>query len=629
VPDPILLRALVEVPAIIAVVRGREHTYEFTNKAYCEVCGFTEAPLGQPWGASITIVDHDRIRALLDRVFTSGEAYRATEFSLRLTRGAEAEVVTAYFDFLFQPLRDDQGAVDGILIHATDVTAHAEERARAEIQREQIIRQREALRVSENHFRRIVESNMCAMAFWDARGAITDANEAFLQLIGASREDVLEGRVDWLKMTPPEFMDVERRAHQELAERGVCTPFEKAYIRTDGTRVPILIGGALFRAPEGSPEAQGGVTFALDITERKKMEASLRETQKLESLGLLAGGVAHDFNNLLTGILANASLAQVESPHPALDDIVKATQRAAALSRQLLAYAGTSSMQPVSLDLSAHVREIAELIRAAVPRKVAVQLDLEPSLPPAKVDPTQFQQVIMNLLINGAEAIPESGGIVKIATKADDQGVSVEISDTGSGMDEAMRSQIFDPFFSTKGKGRGLGLAAVRGIVRAHRGTLTIESTPGQGTTFRIRFPATGTPVPALRRKEEWESFRGRGPVLVVDDEANLRRSASRILEHLGYEVEEAADGWAAIAAYERRANEFAFVLLDLTMPGLGGLEVLRALRRIRADAPVVISSGFSEDNVSSQVDDASVGFLSKPYSVEDLVREIRRVTRV
>jgi two-component system, cell cycle sensor histidine kinase and response regulator CckA len=383
--------------------------------------------------------------------------------------------------------------------------------------------------------------------------------------------------------------------------------------------------------------------------ERRELEEQLRRAQKLESLGLLAGGVAHDFNNLLTGILGNASLvlelAQLEpATRGMLQDIVRASERAADLTRQLLAYAGKGKFVIERVDASAVVRDISELIRASVPRTVELSLDLQSELPSLEGDPTQIQQLVMNLILNAVEATGERPGAVRVQTGVRDilesepvtrfrpdppapgRYLTIEVADDGCGMSEAVKAQIFDPFFTTKFTGRGLGLAAALGIVRSHKGAIAVESTEGTGSNFTVVLPAmamAGAPkLPASAARPGVET--GVGAVLVVDDEEVVRRAARAALEHFGYTVFEAADGRDGADLFSRLHDRISAVLLDLTMPHMDGYEVWRYIRRIRPDMSVVISSGFEETDAMRQfTEDPALLFLQKPFTAAALGRKM------
>jgi PAS domain S-box-containing protein len=384
-------------------------------------------------------------------------------------------------------------------------------------------------------------------------------------------------------------------------------------------------------------------------------EAKSQHVQKLESIGVLAGGIAHDFNNLLHVVLGNADIALSHLPkntaaREPLEEVVRATLRAADLTRQLLAYSGKGAFIIRHLDLSSEVREMATLLRTAISKQAVLAWELAPDLPAVSADPTQVRQIVMNLITNASDALGEEGGTITLRTgvvhsrelKDDRFGaprrgeggkaaygsyVYLEIADTGVGMIPDTLNRIFDPFFSTKFTGRGLGLAAVMGIVRAHNGLIRIRTEPGQGTSFRVLFP----PVPGRARQEEEPSsvrsgWRGSGTILVVDDEEGVREVAERMLQEIGYCTIAAQDGRQALDLLEHTEDEITGILLDLSMPHMGGQETLLRLRATHPDLPVVMMSGYTEEVVAEQLRESSpnTSFLQKPFVAEDLVTAFR-----
>jgi CheY-like chemotaxis protein len=377
--------------------------------------------------------------------------------------------------------------------------------------------------------------------------------------------------------------------------------------------------------------------------ERRQLEEQLRQAQKLESLGLLAGGVAHDFNNLLTGILGNASLVLeiLSPPEPErsmLEDVVRASERAAELTRQLLAYAGKGKFVVHPVHMSEIVREISQLVRSSIPRQVELRMDLPAELPLVEADPSQMQQLVMNLVINAAEAIGDRVGLVEVTTSvlrpADGKGVLVclRVHDTGCGMDESTKSQIFDPFYTTKFTGRGLGLAAVQGIVRSHNGSIEVKSRPGQGSTFEVLLPAMEryaglwhAPAPP----KSPSALAGGGVVLVVDDEEIVRRTATATLQRYGYSVVEAENGREAVALFEKMKDIVELVLLDLTMPVMSGEEAYRQMKAMRPTLPVIVSSGYDEVEAARRFGaEGLTDFIQKPYVSQHLADKVKSVIR-
>jgi signal transduction histidine kinase/CheY-like chemotaxis protein len=386
------------------------------------------------------------------------------------------------------------------------------------------------------------------------------------------------------------------------------------------------------------------------LEEKKLSDEKLMEKQKLASLGVLAGGVAHDFNNLLTGILGNASLAveMLPATSPAqrmLKDVVDASERAGHMTRQLLAYAGKGRFVVQPLHLSDSVRDINHLIQSSIPKNALVKLDLEAELPCIEADATQIQQLVMNLVINAAESIPEDReGTVLVTTRTQEvdqtyieqtlspgeivpgEYVALAVHDTGAGMDRATLQRIFDPFFTTKFTGRGLGLAAVIGIVRGHKAALKVYSTPGQGSTFKILFPAMEDGRKPAQVKNTIAAKPGlrSGAVLVIDDEEVVRRTAKATLERGGYDIVLAENGAEGVQLFQTLANKISAVLLDLTMPGIGGEETLRQIQAIRPEVKVILSSGYNEAEVVRKFTGKGLaGFLQKPYTSVALVEKV------
>lgn len=384
--------------------------------------------------------------------------------------------------------------------------------------------------------------------------------------------------------------------------------------------------------------------------ERERLEAQVQQAQKLESLGVLAGGIAHDFNNLLTGILGYADLTLMklaeDSPvRRGLQEIKGAAERAADLSRQMLAYSGKGSFIIEPISLNDVVMEMGNLLEVTISKRARIEYGLTDDLPLVVADATQVRQGIMNLITNAAEALRDGQGVITISSGVaecdrsflsecylDEQlpegrYVFLDVRDTGCGMDGDTLQKIFDPFFTTKFTGRGLGLAATLGIVRGHKGAIHVESAPGEGTRFRVLLPMAGDEAQLeASRHAGVDDWNGTGTVLLVDDEKTVRDVGTRMLEQAGLTVVTASDGLEAIDVYRGRAREIGCVVLDLTMPRMSGEETLRELRRIRNDVPVVISSGYNEQEVVGRFEGQGIaGFVQKPYLVSRLVSQVGR----
>jgi PAS domain S-box-containing protein len=509
------------------------------------------------------------------------------------------------------------------------------------------------LRESEERYRRLTDNAFDLIMEVDSKGRLLYASPNHRAVLGYE-PDELTGRIAFELVHPDERQEVTRAFQMLLVsnwEREVVTRIR----HKDGRWCWFEYSGNAYQAPTGEMRA---VIISRDITERQqaqvqqeKLEAQMQQTQKLESLGVLAGGIAHDFNNLLVPILGNARLAESElapdSPvSPFVERIATAALRTSELTNQLLAYAGRGTLTARPLDVCELLREMGELFHTAISRKVELRYKLPDALPLIEGDAAQLRQVVLNLIINASEAIGDEPGVVTIGAgtiEADraclgqtylgpelPEGsyIYLDIRDSGCGMDEETRSKIFDPFFTTKFTGRGLGLAALLGIVRAHRGAVRVESEPGRGTRFRLLFPCLSGSAAAIEktiaRPREW---RGSGTVLVVDDEEAVRDLLGHVLPKCGLSVIMANDGREAVERFREHALKIAAVLLDLTMPGIGGVEAFVEMRKIRPDARIILSSGYSAVDVAARFEGQEVdGFLQKPYEPEALIQKLREL---
>ena len=394
------------------------------------------------------------------------------------------------------------------------------------------------------------------------------------------------------------------------------------------------------------------MTELVEAQKEKEINLSKMEhVQRLESLGVLAGGIAHDFNNILTAIMGNVALASHQLPEtsPAntyIEQITQASQKAANLCKQMLAYSGKGKFVVKPINLSELVDELSQLLKVTIAKNVVLRLDLSKQLPPIDADVTQMQQVIMNLVINAAEAIGQNSGSISIATgvtsidKAylaetfidedleEGQYIYLEVSDTGCGMDEETHAKIFEPFFTTKFTGRGLGMAAILGIVRGHKGAIKSYSELNKGTTFKVFFPRSKeASVPISLDEKIKESWHSQGVVLVIDDEETIREVAVSMLKDMGLEALTAADGIEGVEIFKHHHEDIDAVLLDMTMPRMGGEDTFSALRRIDPDVKVILSSGYNEQDATNRFAGKGLaGFLQKPYTPEQLATQLAKI---
>jgi len=582
-------------------------------------------------------VPHWDFRSLMDRVHPDDRRPVSDQLRGILTRGqAEIEFRIVWPDdslhWLWARARCHRNA-DGKPAHISAVVADV---TRRKVDEENLREQAQLLDLAHDA---IVSLDLAdAIQFW-SYGAERTYGYQRSEALGCKSYELLH--TDY----PASLDEIRAKVAAEGHWEGQLTQ-----VRKDGTSIKVSSRWAARRSASG--QIQGTLQINTDVTERLRIEEQLRDTQKLESLGVLAGGVAHDFNNLLTGILGNASLAldSVPEANPQrqfLEEVMRASERAADLTRQLLAYAGKGRFIMRTVDLSSVVRNIGGLIQSSIPKSVQLRLQLQSRLPGIDADPGQLQQIVMNLVINGAEAVGQEGGSVLVVTSVQQVDrayiatmstagellrpgayVMLEVHDTGSGMSEETMARMFDPFFTTKFAGRGLGLSAVLGIVRAHKGAIKVYSKPEQGTTVKVLLPASTDPVAEAPATFSGD-LSGTGTILVVDDEDVVRQIASNTLRHYGYEVVLAGNGLEAVECYRGQADGFALVLLDLTMPVMSGEETLAHLQTLNPTVRVLLTSGYSEVEAVERFSGKGLaGFIQKPYTAAALAEKVKALIR-
>ena len=591
------------------------------NRRWFEFTGTTPEQM-EGWGWKV-VHDPSILPIVMERWSASIATGKAFEMEFPL-RGADGK----FRSFLTRvmPLKNRQSEVVRWFGTNTDITDRVNaERDTAE-------------------FAAIVESSHDAIVGKDLNGFIVSWNPGAEKLYGYSRAEILGQSMHVL--FPPDNLAEEDEILRRIRRGEVVDSHESTRITKAGEKVIVAVAVSSIRNKAG--HIIGASHIARDITERKKFEVSMLETQKLETLGVLAGGIAHDFNNLLTGIMGNASLVMERMPvgnsdRVLLDAVLSASERAAALTGQLLAYAGKGRFVREPVDLSDVTRQIVQLVEASIPRKVSLILNLGRNLPLVEGDVSQLQQVIMNLVINGAEAIGNESGTVTVKTWIEDNdghslhtavpspnwtpgpSVALEVIDTGSGMNEETLSKIFDPFFTTKFTGRGLGLASVQGIIRRHHGTLEVSSTLGRGSRFRVLLPATSKRGSFTAGEKPIDPLQGHGHLLVVEDDQEIRRFVLSVLEQYGYSVEMAHNGRQAVEIFARNPAAFQLVFMDLTMPVMNGEEALRHLRIIRPGIPILLTSGYdSNAAIRDLTGQGVIGFIQKPFTARKLAEKIK-----
>ncbi len=629
-------QSYLDIAGVMIVVIDNNGTVSLINKKGCEILGYREDEIvGKNWFEHFLPKDvQEEIKQYARKILketSQDETYRENSV---LTKSGERRLI-AWHNTL---IKDAAGNPIGHLSSGEDIT----EQRKAE----------DALKASEHRYRMLFKMLPYGGELLDTQGNIIECSPEGARMLGYTVEEMKGKHIT--QFLTDEAIRFYNKNFPSIA-RGNAKKAEIEMIHKDGSIRNVL------RAAQPIKNAQGKIesilTINVDITERikagekqRKLEIQIQQAQRLESLGVLAGGIAHDFNNILTGVLGNAGLAEMSlSPvSPALENIKRietSAQRAAELCNQLLAYSGKGRFVIQPVNFNHIIEEMTRILEVSISKKIVLKYNLADHLPSVEADIAQMRQIIMNLIINASDAIGEKSGIITITTGAMEcdknyltevylnedlpEGIYIyiEVSDTGSGMDKETKEKIFDPFFSTKFSGRGLGLAAVLGILRGHKGTIKIYSEVGRGTTFKILLPASKRDTVIFKPKEKsLENWKGSGTILIVDDEDTIRALGKDTLERVGFNVLTAEDGLKAIEIFKEFADEIVAVLLDMTMPHLSGEETFRELRRIRKDVRVILSSGYNEQDATNNfVGKGLAGFIQKPYNPSALIEKIHQ----
>ncbi|MBA4392864.1 MAG: hypothetical protein C0407_04860 [Desulfobacca sp.] len=503
------------------------------------------------------------------------------------------------------------------------------------------------LRASERKYRSLIESIPDIIFALDLDGSFTYIGPRWKKILGHDESEVL-GKY-FIDFAPPEEHSLLLNVFKEVRnENKSLENIRWQYFRNDGQAR--YFSGSTAPLLDEQGKIVGTMGIARDITENKKLEQQLLQAQKMESIGNLAGGIAHDFNNLLGGILGYASFVKkkmsIQDPlYPSVNSIERSAQQAAELTKQLLGFARRGKYQVKPINFNALIQELVHLLERTIDKRIALEVELDPYLHLIEGDEAQLQQSLMNICLNARDAMP-SGGSLRIVSSnqtlsqntmlkqrgwKEGEYIKIILSDTGTGMTPEIQSQIFEPFFTTKdpGRGTGLGLSMVYGIIQNHGGYIDIKSMLDQGTTFELFLPA----IPDVKIEEipsllpQIKYSKGNETILIVDDQDIIRQLGADILEDAGYEVLVAASGEEAIQICQGHQRGIALVVLDVVMPGLGGKETFLRLRRINPKIRVLLSSGYSIDGEVGEILKEGVGgFVQKPYRDEELIDKIREV---
>lgn len=609
-------RTLFEYAPDGILIADRNGHYLDANASICALLGYTQAELVGKTGVDLVAPnERDLVVPARAAMLTKGAYLREWKFRRKDGTLIDAEVIGT-------------GMPDGnLLAMVRDVT--------------------ERKRIAER-FRRLVDSNVQGVLFYDAAGEIAEANDAFLAMTGYTRDDLAAGLVHLPAMTPPAYAELDRRGAERIAESGTCAPYEKEYLRKDGSRVPVMVGAASF-----VDNPNEGVCFVLDLSERKKLEQQFLRGQRLESIGTLAGGIAHDLNNVLGPIVMAIDLLKLKftdaESTELLGIISTMALRGTDMVRQVLSFARGVEGRRVAVQLRHLILDIKKIISETFPKNIVVRVDAPATLWTMTGEPTQLHQVLMNLCVNARDAMPNGGQLTISASNRmlDSHYVSMnpeategpylllQIEDTGTGIAASALDKIFDPFFTTKdvGKGTGLGLSTSLAIVKSHGGFIRVYSELGHGSKFDIYLPAQlvagehdlATPTDAAVTLP-----RGHGElVLVVDDELSVRRISQQTLETFGYRVLVAVDGADAVATYAEYRDRIAVVITDMMMPVLDGPATIQVLRKMNPDVRVIAVSGLATNAQAAQAAGLGVKvFLAKPYTADALLTALADVLR-
>ena len=620
-------RSVVETASDAIITIDESSTILFVNSAAERIFGYS---LDEMRGASLTMLmpehTHYHHRAAVEKYRLTGQkrfSWDYVELKGLHKNGREIPISLSFAEFN----QDGNRYFTGII---SDIT----ERKQAA----------ESLRESEERYRELVENAIDIIYTHDLDGNYTSVNRAAENITGYTRDEAL--KMNLAQTIAPEYLDKARRMIAAKLTGEEVTAYEVEIIAKDGRRVAIEVNTRIIYE-NGVPAGVQGI--ARDITERKHLEDKLRQSHKMEAIGLLAGGIAHDFNNLLTAIsgYSNLTLRKMPVDDPLrlnIKEIKDAGDRAAALTGQLLAFSRKQVLKPRVHNLNSVITEIEGILRRIIRENIVFETDLAPELGNIKADPGQIEQVIMNLVVNARDAMPAGGNLtiktqnVRVEMEDADQHLTLErgrfvkmtVTDTGQGIDERTQRRIFEPFFTTKevGKGTGLGLSTAHGIVKQSGGDIKVYSEVGRGSTFEVYLPWVEEIAQQRKRSRDGEEDNsGAETILLVEDEEVVRKLVSEILTGNGYTVLEAPSGKAALDICNTYSKEVQILLTDVIMPDMGGSELKDAVIALRPDIKVLFMSGYTDDTIAfTGVLDSDTPLIEKPFTPDSLARKVREV---
>lgn len=623
-------RSIVTDQTEIVVRYTSDGRYTFVNETYCRFFGKSEEEaIGTTWHCDVVAEDIPSIEEQLQHLSAENPVVIVE------CRLFSAEGKSHWMHFVNRGTFDQQGRLMESLSVGRDVT----DRKQAEL----------SLLESEGKYRALFENAGDSIFIHDHEARILAVNPQASEWLGYSTAELMSMAIFQL-VSPEHGQDTPDHVAQ-LMSKGAHL-FEAEARRKDGSYVPAQVSARKIDW-HGTPAM---MSTCHDISERKlaedtriRFEGQLLQAQKQESLGVLAGGIAHDFNNILMAIIGNAELGLmcVNGDSPVVGNlrrIEQAAARAADLTKQMLAYSGKGRFVIENINLNEHIEKMLHMLDVSISKNASVRLHLHQPLPSVEVDATQMSQVMMNLVINASEAIGDTGGVIDITTGciecdknhlrdvwldeslSEGKYICLEVADTGCGMNKETLTKLFDPFFTTKFTGRGLGLAAVQGIVKGHKGAIKVSSEPGQGATFKILLPASGHAADLPHPEIASGDLTTRGTVLLVDDEETVRSIGCQLLTALGFTPITANDGLEALSIFKATPG-IAFVILDLTMPRMDGEKCFGELRQLDPMVKVIMSSGYDEQEVTQKfIGRGLSGFIQKPYKLSELRNTVKAI---
>ena len=626
---------LERAPALICTFRGPQHIYEFANEECRRFLGRDDV-IGRKVAEVMPELAEQTLVAHLDRVLATGEPFIAAAVPVQCRTGTSEQLEERHFNVTVLPIEEQDDTRSGIFVYAVDVTRLVNAARAQECLAEE-------LRTSQERHELVLTATRELIYDWDIASDSVFYSDALYTAFRHRRGEIGAGYAWWVKQLHADDREAVTASLRAAVERGdAFWSHEYRFRRGDGRWAIVLDRGHVIRSPDGAPVRIIG--SRADVTEPRQLEMQLRESQKMQAVGRLAGGVAHDFNNLLTAILGYADLALADasgsrSVREEIQEIRKAAQRAAQLTRQLLAFGRRQIRRPTRVDVDAVVRDTDRLLTQLLGEHIQLTVHAGARGAAVHMDPSELDQILVNLAVNARDAMAE-GGAVTIETSrshvaandAQIEFVVISVSDTGAGIAAETMPHIFEPFFTTKGEaGNGLGLSTVYGIVEQNGGRIEVDSTVGAGTRFSVYLPIAADSLAArLTPVQPTSVIAQAATVLLVEDENVVRVLAHRILERAGYRVFEARHGADALLLWREHGGEIDAVVTDLVMPEMGGRALADALRATDPGLPIVFMSGYSDDEMTRRgFADPQVAFLPKPFSAASLVGAVREALRV